>query len=748
MPADWQHLEAQFNACERLKWAPIRHFSPACCVNLRSLLQSFSPDVVLIEAPADFEHLIPAIASKDTHLPVAIYQQGCFFPFAENSPEYQAIKWAVKANANIQFIDRPKLANADVQAVWDDSWLQNTAFNEQLQTQYQCRDYDELWCRLFEQRSFEGADDFFLKVLLFCASSRALFSEKQLAKQGDLARESFMRSAIKQAMQHNNKVLVLTGGFHTPALFDFKNAGPLLPKKAPESFLVRYSEPQLDALLGYRSGMPFPALMRMWLQLKLKNKGTTSSDSFYSLLTFGCPNFISVADKMAATHHLALLLQLRSLDEPSCYDLQDSISSCWVKGDDKTCISQIQKAWQGTVIGEIPAGMACLPLIENVRIAAKKHRLSLTLSEQKNSKIDVFQLNEQTLARREFFFTCYYLELSFCHRMQGADFTRGVDLDRQHEHWQYQWTPHVEVSLIEMTELGDTLTMVLSSVLLKHWQECIQADSFLLMVEWVANAIQCGKLILVEQNFAQLLLVIEKQTKLGELVQAITHINSLAYHPLFTQSQDTLLSLSERLWQQIGEHLTQLNNVNVEEGIQLLQSLQGLALRNHSDLKSGWLDRLQVLLKQSSHKTWLYFAIASLIADINGHSSNVLEELKLQLFREPNQAFDSIQAIFRLLPHWINHYPILLSFLNDWLKGLSEAQFQLFLPPLRKMFNDRDSREIDTIASKVQQLNHWQQRLDWQPRGIEQASVAEAIELEAKVSDLFQQQGLSSWLTT
>lgn len=76
----------------------VRHFSPAGAYYVRKYLDEVQPKVVLIEAPSDFTDLIDKITAKEVVPPIAIMAytleapiQTIIYPFAEFSPEYQAI---------------------------------------------------------------------------------------------------------------------------------------------------------------------------------------------------------------------------------------------------------------------------------------------------------------------------------------------------------------------------------------------------------------------------------------------------------------------------------------------------------------------------------------------------------------------------------------------------------------------------------------------------------------------------------
>ncbi|HCD15694.1 DUF5682 family protein, partial [Shewanella sp.] len=86
-------------------WLPLRHHSPVCAAMALEQLQRRQPQAVLIEAPGSFiRHL--SLLQRDTVVPpIAIYQSGSYYPLAENSPEWQALRWATAQGIEVIFID-------------------------------------------------------------------------------------------------------------------------------------------------------------------------------------------------------------------------------------------------------------------------------------------------------------------------------------------------------------------------------------------------------------------------------------------------------------------------------------------------------------------------------------------------------------------------------------------------------------------------------------------------------------------
>ncbi|MEW2154128.1 DUF5682 family protein [Streptomyces sp. NPDC007189] len=92
----------------------VRHHGPGSARAVRGALDSARPAAVLIEGPPEADALIPLAADPGLRPPVALLAhavdepgRSAFWPFAEFSPEWVAIRWAVEHGVPARFIDLP-----------------------------------------------------------------------------------------------------------------------------------------------------------------------------------------------------------------------------------------------------------------------------------------------------------------------------------------------------------------------------------------------------------------------------------------------------------------------------------------------------------------------------------------------------------------------------------------------------------------------------------------------------------------
>jgi hypothetical protein len=100
---------------EKYRVFGIRHHGPGSARSLLAALDDYAPDAVLIEGPPEGDALLPLAAHADMRPPVALLlyaldepNRAAFYPFAEFSPEWQALRYAQARNLPVRFFDLPQ----------------------------------------------------------------------------------------------------------------------------------------------------------------------------------------------------------------------------------------------------------------------------------------------------------------------------------------------------------------------------------------------------------------------------------------------------------------------------------------------------------------------------------------------------------------------------------------------------------------------------------------------------------------
>ncbi|MFG2825004.1 DUF5682 family protein [Kitasatospora sp. NPDC048365] len=290
----------------------VRHHSPACARLVARTIASLQPAHVLVEGPADMNDRLDELLLGH-RLPVAVFSHyrdagrtaTSWTPLCDYSPEWVALQHGRAAGAQVRFVDLPAwhpafterpepLANrfADAEARYAEA-------TRRLCERFGADSADALWDGLVEVGAPDGPSDGpdgpsgidgsdGLDGLDWLARRLDVYFDlvrgDARAEPGDRAREEYMAGWVRAALARDEgPVLVVTGGFHTPALRTLASvpAPATAPAAAPSpatdwpevpqppdgaqggSFLVPYSFRQLDAFAGYQSGMPSPGYYQL-----------------------------------------------------------------------------------------------------------------------------------------------------------------------------------------------------------------------------------------------------------------------------------------------------------------------------------------------------------------------------------------------------------------------------------------------------------------------------------------------------
>ncbi|MFG1606745.1 DUF5682 family protein [Actinoplanes sp. NPDC049265] len=248
----------------------VRHHSPACARLVADTIDALRPAYVLIEGPADLNDRVGELLLGH-ELPVAVFtsyrdderRHGSWTPFCDYSPEWVALTHGSAAGAELRFIDLPAWhpAFAGRANRYADAELRYAEVIARLCRGFDVDNIDVLWDHLVEIAPPEGLAE-------RLATYFDLVRGESAAAESDTAREEYMASWVRAAESEagDRPVVVVTGGFHRPALVSLSASGPTAWPAVPRlpegalggSYLVPYSFRRLDAFDGYQSGMPSP----------------------------------------------------------------------------------------------------------------------------------------------------------------------------------------------------------------------------------------------------------------------------------------------------------------------------------------------------------------------------------------------------------------------------------------------------------------------------------------------------------
>ena len=578
---------------------PIRHHSPACALALSALLEEVRPATVLIEGPVEYADLLPSLQDPRTVPPVALLSLGertaSYYPLAEFSPEWVALRWAGEHGAEAVFIDRSARLREDddprsdtrgdarggvARTLQAERYLARSRSLDALARRLGCRDHDEVWEHLFEDRAtadIRSWRDFFSDTLAWAGLARLDVEREVLDTDGTHAREAVMAAALRRHLPESSAstgadgkgfeapaapVAVVTGGFHTMALLDCLDAtehAAWLPEAQPQpggpAWLIRYDYARLDALRGYGAGMPSPGLwQRAWRARTgagpLAGSGTgsrrakrrtaqTAPESAGAARAFAITVVIDVATALrglgeplgtaqvlATVEQAMRLAALRGRAWPGRCDILDALTSCLVK--DETGLSgnlgaAVASVLAASDVGEVPEGIATPPLVRQVRDRLRAARFIIDDSVEHRVSLDTSR-RPRHRERRELLARLRFVGSGFAHQISGADLVSGTGMGQFLEEWVYSWTPMVEAALVRMAQEAPDLDVLVRTRLAQRLTGELNAEALVALVSELAvmglgteAGDVCDRL---ENSLGRL-------SDLGELVEALHRLAGL-----------------------------------------------------------------------------------------------------------------------------------------------------------------------------------------------------------------------------
>lgn len=457
----------------------IRHHGPGSARAVRSYLEALRPDIVLVEGPPEADEILQWITQEELKPPVAIlcYQpdnlrQSVFYPFAEFSPEWQAVLFAQKARIPVRFFDLPmahqfaldkleveekpaetapppETLNSDVaepeQAVAEIrgdpmSYLAEAAGFE---------DGEKWWEQMFEYRS--NGEQVFEAVTEAMQSLRDHLPQKEDRR--EKLREAHMRKMIRQAERElYTTIAVVCGAWHAPALIHMpkqKEDNDLLkglPKVKVECTWIPWTYQRLSYYSGYGAGIQSPG----WYEHTWHHPtddGTRWMSKVASLFRSKGMD-TSVAHVIEAVRLAETLAVLRGFTKAGLEELNEATLSVLCSGEDILLQLIHDELIVSNKLGEVPSAIPKPPLQVDIEKLQKALRLPPT-ADFKDYTLDLRK--ETDLARSVFLHRLQLLRINWGTPSQ----TSGKGTFK--EQWRLQWNPNYSIDIIDKGSWGNTV---------------------------------------------------------------------------------------------------------------------------------------------------------------------------------------------------------------------------------------------------------------------------------------------------
>ncbi|MFF4094973.1 DUF5682 family protein [Streptomyces sp. NPDC001834] len=527
----------------------VRHHSPACARLVERTIDGLHPAHVLVEGPAEMNGRLDELLLGH-ELPVAVFSHyrdesraaTSWAPLCDYSPEWVALRAGRAAGAEVRFIDLPAWHPAFAERTnrYADAEARYTEATDRLCRHFAVDSPDALWDRLFEVEPDDGLaerlDAYF-----------ALVRGDAEADAGDRARESYMAAWVRAALAEagDRPVLVVTGGFHQPALRALTAAArprggdghdlrehdtdgwergadgwPRVPAPPEDalagSFLVPYSFRQLDAFAGYQSGMPSPG----YYQQVWESGPEAAAESLLRVVVGRLRARkvpVSTSDLIAARSLAHGLTTLRGHPHPARIDVLDGLAGALITDDlDRPLpwtgrgplgagahpvVVEMVAACSGDRIGRLHPDTPAPPLVHDV--AARLAALSLDGGPEASYRLDLTDATD--LERSRVLHRLRVLGIPGHERVSGPE--HGIDPVFT-ERWESRPVAGREAALVEAGAYGATLAEAAAVALADRTRDAVSgADD---PARTLFDAVLCGM-----DGFSQRLLG-ELASRVGE----------------------------------------------------------------------------------------------------------------------------------------------------------------------------------------------------------------------------------------
>ena len=499
----------------------IRHHGPGSAASLVAALNAYRPNIVLLECPADGEAALATLRDAALVPPVALLlynpkQQGqaTFLPFAEFSPEWQAVQWCFQHEAHVRCFDLPMslrfgLDNAMVSDSPDggasppslpsgkgegepddnpppsDTDQTKTVLTtlgspspfsergsggeapppgepeEEIEADpvaYLARlagytDSEQWWETHLEQAP--GHADTFAVVLEMMT---ALREELRRPETDDtLLREAYMRETLRATLaQGYQRVAVVCGAWHAPVLTD-----PNFQKKEDKARLKGLKKAPVEATwipwtyerLSFSSGYGAGVLSPAWYELLF----TQPRAQVITQWMVRAARLLRTQDLDASSAHAIEAVRLadtlaavRGLSLPGIGELREAAVALLGGGYSEGLQIIEHELITGDKLGEVPPGQPATPLQQDLAQQQKALRLKPEPI-RKPLALDLRQ--DGHLQRSHLLHRLRLLGIKWGQPQRVAGGKAGTF----HEDWELEWPPEMALDVLDAGRWGNTI---------------------------------------------------------------------------------------------------------------------------------------------------------------------------------------------------------------------------------------------------------------------------------------------------
>lgn len=713
----------------------IRHHGPGCARSLAKALDALRPDLVLIEGPPDADELIGAVAGAALKPPVAILvydadnlKHAAFYPFAEFSPEWQAMKWATANGVPARFLDLPcahrfaidaeAAAQAEAAAKAEPESFASEATEAEADDAGSARhdplswlakadgysDGERWWNDRVEERAQDG--DLFAAV---AEALTALRTELALPESAhDLRREAWMRRGTREAEKAGaQNIAVVCGAWHLPALkqaVKIADDAALLkgmPKAKVRATWAPWTFERLTMASGYGAGVASPGWYEHLWQRGAAGDGDPTARWITKAARVLRDHDVSAssASVIEAVRLAGALAGMRGRPAAGLPETLEAMRAVFCEGDGTTLGLLKRPLLVGERLGELPEGLAKLPLQDDIERRQKTLRLKPAAS------VTPLELDLREPGGRA--------RSVFLHRLRAVGVHWGKPVEARggrgtfKEHWSLKWEAELMLAIIDASSHGNTLETAAETRLARDASADPTLENLVTLLEraLLAELPRAGEAILARTQAAA-----ASVDDPPGLLRAIAPLVRLARYGSVRQTdvaavKTIVIGLARRAHVELPGAVSGLSGEAAQELAKLV-SAHDAAIRLLEDeaLAEEWRATTRRIMDHGS----AHPALRGLCTRLQRDADELDAEAVATRLSHALSAGQAPEAAAAWLEGFLGgggavlvHDAGLLGLLHAWLVALPGEQFQAVLPLVRRTFARFTAPERGQIGQAV-----------------------------------------------
>ncbi|WP_045742011.1 DUF5682 family protein [Actinoplanes rectilineatus] len=745
----------------------IRHHGPGSARALLRELDREPPGILLIEGPPEAGDLVRWAADDGLRPPVALLGyavddpgRAAFWPFAVFSPEWQALRWAVRRGVPVRFFDLPYAyrivaqpeANApepepdqppqpvdprgETAASGTDQLLRPMDPIGELAAAAGYDDPERWWEDVVEHRG----------VPAFAAITEAMTAIREVSPEApdDLLREAHMRTVLRAERRRHSDIAVVCGAWHVPALLrrsTAKDDTALLRglRKGRVAFTwVPWTYGRLASWSGYGAGVRSPG----WYHHLFTAGGETTDDGLpgdsatstdrsktdqsspdrdspdrdnadrsspdlvvarWMVAAAGVLRDEGVATSPAhvieATRLAQALAALRGRPLAGLAEVTEAAEAVLCDGEPLRSELIARRLVVGERLGTVPETMPAVPLARDLAAQQRSVRLR---PDPAGRDLDLDLRRDTDLRRSRLLHRLRVLDVPWGERARNR---RGTGTFR--EEWRLCWQPEFAVRLVEGSMWGSTVVSAATAVVARRAREAASLAEVTALVEVCLLAD-------LDEAYPPVLAALDVRAALDadvlHLMAALPALaRTLRYGDVRRTREAGLIGVTAGLVSRICAGLPAAAGSLSDEAARQVRDgtdrvHQAVGLLADGGLRERWLDTVAALAVRPGLHGLLAGRLTRLLLDAGRlDAAEVRRRLRLPLTggTPPAHAAAWVEGFLAGGGLLLVHDEALLALVDDWLAEIPAAAFDGVLPLLRRTFGGFDAAERRAIGERI-----------------------------------------------